>query len=62
MLHTKFQASEAKGYKEEGFEYCFMYFCASNTGQAVKGLFSDLHLNKIPRGPQGNVLFQISSL
>ena len=63
MLHTKFQASGPIGSEEEDFLNIFMYFYGLNLGPPGGGHLSghlgtlDLHLNKLGKGPLGNVTY-----
>ena len=54
MLLTKFQAPEANGFEEEDFFVFSMYFFGSNPG-ARPFWNLRLHLNKLSKGPLGNV-------
>ena len=63
MLHTKFQASEPSGSKEEDFLIYSIHFYGSNLGPLARGHLGpwDLHLNKLGRGALGNATYQISN-
>ena len=62
MLHTKFQASEHSGSKEEDLLIFFMYFYGSKLGPPWPGpiLDSMTYIEQFGEGPLGNAAYQTS--
>ena len=60
MLHTKFKYLSHVVLKKKIFEYFSMYFHGLNLRPLNRGHLGpwDLHLNKLRRGPLGNVTYQ----